>query len=100
MIRIRRSLRDLAKMPATIEPGAIQESEQYPSLERIGFWVQFAFGASWGFFLSFGLLLRLYQHPGLLLASSSALILGCGYAAGRLGDNFWTKVVSHRWFWW
>jgi hypothetical protein len=85
-----------------IDPAAApaKESDQYPSLERIGFWVQFAFGASWGCFLSFGLLLRWYQRPGLLLITSLATILVCGYVAARVGDSFWKRIVAQRWFWW
>jgi hypothetical protein len=72
--------------------------------DRLEFWVRFICGAVFGAFTSLNLMSLLSQPPSFaygtsMLVGVATLIISCGIAAARIGDEFWKKVIQYWWLW-
>lgn len=79
-------------------PDAVRHA--VPNTDRLEFWVRFVCGSLFGLFVSFRLLLYLFDLP----ATSAGLIVGgiafgCGLGAARHGDKFWHTILRYWWAW-
>ncbi len=90
--------------PPRAQQGWSYTEEKYPArssmFARYEFWTRFVFGALLGVAVSLFLNARFYPALPSALAIPLALaeIVSCGYAAARLGDEFWYLAVR-RWWW-
>lgn len=92
-----------ASVPAGVPRPTGARTQEPPKVDRLEFWVRFVCGAIAGVLLGFRALMysgfySLTVHRvGLAIV---AMMLGCGLAAARFGDDFWRVAFSRWWLWW
>ena len=77
--------------------------EEFPTADRLEFWVRFVCGAVFGVSISLDLAISVMPDSFNNLTTLAAAILGamlaCGWAASRYGDKFWHSVLRRWWLW-
>ena len=70
-----------------------------PKTDKLEFWVRFVCGALFGAFVSFRLLMDLFERPTILVVAIATALFGFGFATAKYGDRFWYSILRHWWFW-
>ena len=71
-----------------------------PKTDRLEFRVRFVCGSLLGLFVSFRLLLYVFDRltiPAAIMVGG--VVFGCGFGAARYGDNFWYSIFRYWCLW-
>jgi hypothetical protein len=83
---------------------AYRNQRQHFATDRWEFWIRFICGAAFGALCSLNLMSLISQPLSFVYETSMllgvvTLIVSCGVAAARTGDEFWKKVIQYWWLW-
>ena len=82
---------------APVTTGHTAPRDTLPITDRFEFWVRFVCGALLGAFVSFRLVIDLFDYPKILLVAVPTLIVLTGLGVARYGDRFWLRVLAYWW---
>jgi DnaJ domain len=79
-------------------------TDSIPKIDRLEFWVRFVCGGLFGISVCADIAdsttVGDFHYSAALVLGALSIIVGCGFAAARLGDRFWHSIVRRWWLWW